>query len=136
MFELSRPYPEEELTPPKPSRPERAPSLVTFTIDHDGTEIALVPVHGSPAPAKLYADDYRIMIRLGVSPHWSLTKPRGTERLLHRHVHCASGCEALVHTRSGSSHVARMVAQAGVGEKVFHRDKNTLNLRLDNLRIT
>lgn len=132
MFEPSRPYPEEEPTPTKPPRHERTSSQVTFTTDHDGTEIALVPIHGSPDPAKLFADDYRAMIKAGVSPHWSLTKPRGTGRMNYRHVHCPSGCK----TRSGSSHVARIVARAGVGEKVLHRDKNPLNLRLDNLRIT
>jgi len=133
MFtEPSRPYPEEEPTPQKQPRFPRSGPLVTYATDYDGVEIALVTVHGSPEPAKLYARDYRIMMKAGLSPHWSLTPSSGPQR--HRRVHCYSGC-ALTNSRIGAARIARVIAQADVTERVCHRDKNPLNLRLDNLRI-
>ena len=135
MLEPSRPFPELEPTPTEPPKYERTPSKVTFTTDNDGQAIALVPIHGSTAPAELYADDYHTLINAGVSPNWSYARYH-IRRKTFWHVHCPSGCEALVYTRSGASHVARLIAGADVGEKVLHRDKNPLNLRRDNLRIT
>ena len=99
-----------------------------FTIDEEGQELAHAAVAGSTERATMYAEDYRRIVGANWSIHWHFTSTG------HKHKY------VLVNARSAAGHartltVARLVADAPRGRRVYYVDGNRLNLRRDNLSL-
>ncbi|GAA0888754.1 hypothetical protein [Rhodanobacter soli] len=97
-----------------------------YTTDADGQRLAHVALANSNQRATLYVEDYRRLMDAGFSRHWQYTEDgRGSAYV----TLCA-------YTREGRGRmipVARLLADAGNGERVRCNDGNTLNLRSENL---
>lgn len=110
--------------------PERKRRIATLP---DGREVLFIPLTNSADWTALYREDYYRLMQAGISPNWHLTD----KQRRHRYVVCPTVPPRSGHyTRSGSTTVARLVVGAAYGEVVRYRDKNPLNLLLDNLRTT
>ena len=99
-----------------------------FITDTNGQLVALVPLTNSQRRATLYAEDYQWLIDAGFSRLWKCTEDgRGSAYVT-----------VNAYTRDGYSRVipvARLIVNAGHGQRVRHNDGNTLNLRTENLSI-
>ena len=100
-----------------------------FTTDADGQELVHVAMANSQQRATLYAEDYQRLMSAGFSPYWQYTEDGrgGTYPTL-----CA-------YTPAGKSHmvpVARLVTNAGHGERIRYNDGDARNLRTENLSFT
>ncbi|MFK2904839.1 hypothetical protein ISP17_12820 [Dyella ginsengisoli] len=107
----------------KKHRQQAAPQ---FTADADGNRLAHIALAHTHERATLYAEDYERVLAQGFSPYWAIASTGGR----HRYV--------LVQARSPSNigrslTVARLVAQAGKGQRVGYADGDRLNLRRENL---
>lgn len=100
-----------------------------FTIDADGQELVHVALANSQQRATLYAEDYRRLISAGFSAFWQYTEDgRG-----------GAYPTLYAYTPAGKSYivpVARLVANAGHGERIRYNEGNALNLRMENLSFT
>jgi hypothetical protein len=97
---------------------------ITRTTDHDGKRIALVPITNSDLPAKLLEADYDRLIAAGLTMRWAFNEVFPS----FRYVRAQTGAGNLVT-------ISRLVAGAGAGQRVRHKDSDRLNLRHDNLQI-
>lgn len=100
-----------------------------FTTDADGNRLVHVALACTHERATLYAEDYERVIADGFSPYWAIASTGGRQRYV------------LVQARSPSNvgrslTVARLVAQAGKGQRVGYSDGDRLNLRRENLVLT
>lgn len=107
----------------KKHRQQAAPQ---FTTDADGNRLAHIALAHTHERATLHAEDYERVLAQGFSPYWAIASTGGR----HRYV--------LVQARSPSNvgrslTVARLVAQAGKGQRVGYADGDRLNLRRENL---
>jgi hypothetical protein len=80
-----------------------------------GREIVSVPLRNSTGRAILYAEDFTMLLNLGLAPTWVYE---------HQQVF------------SGKVSVARLIVDAGPRQQVIYCDKDTCNLRRDNLAVT
>ena len=98
------------------------------TTDTDGQQLVHVALANSNLRATLYAEDYRRLKMAGFSQHWQYTGDgRGSAYV----TLCAYTSEG--HSRAVP--VARLIVDAGHGERIRCNDGNTLNLRNENLSI-
>lgn len=99
-----------------------------YTTDADGQHLVHVALANSNQRATLYAEDYQRLMAAGFSRHWQYTEDgRG-----------GAYVTLNAYTREGRSRmipVARLLTDAGHGERVRCSDGNTLNLRNENLSI-
>ena len=99
-----------------------------FTVDTNGQRVVHVVLTNSQRWATLYAEDYQRLIGAGFSRIWKCTEDgRGSAYVT-----------VNAYTRDGYSRVipvARLIVNAGHGQRVRHNDGNTLNLRAENLAI-
>lgn len=97
-----------------------------FTTDADGQHIVHVQLANTSQRATLYAEDYRRLMDAGFSRFWQYTEDgRG-----------GAYVTLSAYTRDGHSRVvpvARLLVDAGHGERVRCNDGNTLNLCSENL---
>lgn len=99
-----------------------------FTTDADGQQLVHVALANTDRRATLYAEDYDRILAAGFSPCWSITSTGGRfEYVLVAARSPANGKRSLT--------VARLVAEAGKGQRVGYSDNDRLNLRRDNLTI-
>jgi hypothetical protein len=99
---------------------------VQYSIDENGQEIVLVPLDPERKYyAKLYADDYERLLKLGVTGEWSVHN-NGSGRLY-----------VTVRSKINAHHiiVARLIANPLPGYSVYYKNGDTLDLRRDNLEI-
>ncbi len=112
---------------------DRSPTIFT---DPDGTLCVRVPLANSDEFAEAYADDYADLLRKGLTGNWQLNAPNRIGRCrIAGYVQCSAPAE-IDGRRYTIVGVARIIAGAGAGKIVRYRDRNRLNLRRDNLRIT
>lgn len=99
-----------------------------YTTDADGQHLVHVALANSNQRVTLYAEDYQRLMDAGFSRFWKYTGDgRGSAYVTLN-----------AYTRDGHSRVipvARLLADAGHGERVRCSDGNTLNLRNENLSI-
>jgi hypothetical protein len=97
-----------------------------FTTDADGQHIVHVQLANTSQRATLYAEDYQRLIDAGFSRFWQYTEDgRG-----------GAYVTLSAYNRDGHNRVvpvARLLVDAGHGERVRCNDGNTLNLRTGNL---
>ena len=96
-----------------------------------GKSITLVPLAGSPDPARLYAEDFEAIKAAGFSDQWFLDsdgKGHGYARVWWRDPTCPKA-------KARNLAVARLIMRPEPGEKVCYLDGNRLNLRRDNLTL-
>lgn len=86
---------------------------VTRFMDDQGIASIRVPLENVEKEAILYLDDWYLLLEMNCSPVWVLINN-------------------LVLAR-GSLPISRLLLDAGAGEKVLHKDSNTLNLKRNNL---
>jgi hypothetical protein len=99
-----------------------------FTTDADGQQLVHAALANTDRRATLYAEDYERILAMGFSPCWSITSTGGRfEYVLVAARSTANGKRSLT--------VARLVAEAGKGQRVGYLDGDRLNLRRDNLTI-
>jgi len=90
---------------------------IKHDLDADGlTPIVLVPLNNSDQKVTLYETDFEALLQKGLLPNWRLSSGKVLER-------------------GSPISVARLVADAKAGEKIYLKDKNPCNLRRDNLLI-
>ena len=98
------------------------------TTHEGGKTITLVPLAGSPEPARLFAEDFAAIKAAGVSDQWFLDSDgKGLAYVRARRRDPASNAHNIA--------VARLIMQPERGEKVCYLDGNRLNLRRDNLTL-
>jgi hypothetical protein len=97
-----------------------------FTTDTDGQAVVHVALANSQRRATLYTENYQRLMEAGFSRFWKYTEDgRGSAYVT-----------VNAYTRDGHCRmipVARLIAQAGHGQRVRCSDGNTLNLRSENL---
>lgn len=101
-------------------------TAATFVINADGQRIALVPVQGSDRPATAHADWYEAKKAEGWSMHWRLGKDGKGNAYVKLMAYTPRGHERELP-------VSRLIAGAGVYERVRARDGDPLNLLAENL---
>jgi hypothetical protein len=101
--------------------------------DHDGRDVALVPVHHqrTTVHAKLFAEDWDRLMKAGVTDWWRLQVNRPDPLTVYVYVVVTLGAPHYT-TRP----IARFLTDPDPSYCVKYRDRNPLNLRLDNLYIT
>lgn len=99
-----------------------------YTTDADGQQLVHIALANSNRRATLYAEDFQRLTAAGFSSRWQYTEDgRGSAYVT-----------LTAYTRDGHNRVipvARLLADAGHGERVRCSDGNTLNLRIENLSI-
>lgn len=106
--------------------------------DPDGTPCVRIPLSDGRNFAELYADDYQALLERGITGNWQHNVPNRISRRSHRsYVQCHVPLNGRARSggRMTAVTVARLIANAPKGRKVYYRDGNTLNLRRDNLRL-
>jgi hypothetical protein len=88
---------------------------VTHDLDEEGNSIVLVPLTNSDQSAVLYQEDFNSLIDKGLDPRWRISNGQIIER------------------GKGRVSIARLIADAGKGDKVQYKDRNPCNLKRDNL---
>lgn len=93
----------------------------------NGDHVVLVPIgsfkdkrSGNQRYATIYQSDYNLLIRLGANFNWFIT---------------SSGTVGFHSPGGHLFRIARLIANAGEGEKVTYIDGDNLNLRRTNLRL-
>jgi hypothetical protein len=89
-----------------------------FHFKENGRLCVTVPVGKTGKLAVLYEVDFGHLMKLGLSPKWGML----------------SG-QVFVYNSGRQLPIARIIRHAGPGLVVLYLDNNTLNLRLDNLRL-
>jgi hypothetical protein len=113
----------ETITNARPNRPKAPKRPVRFAMDRDGTPIAKVTLAGGEV-AVIDGPDFDQLMRLGVSPNWTLNQA-GTG---HAYV------RAYAPRRRGSLvTIARLLMRPGRNQRVQYADGDPLNLRRSNL---
>lgn len=117
------------------TKPTRHPLYFT---DQNGTTCVQLPLANNQGHAELYADDLAALVSCGVSTNWTLNYPSLTRS---GGRDCYVQCHVPTSYRNKNGNwtaqvVARLIMQAGAGERVRYVDRNTLNLRRDNLYLT
>lgn len=98
---------------------------VRYFVDADGQRCAAVQLANPDFEAILYVEDLLKVQALGVSLNWWInSNGQGTS-----YVKVAVGAE-------DSRVVARIIAEAEAGQQVRYRNRNRLDLRGDNLRVS
>ena len=93
-----------------------------------GKTITLVPLAGSPDPARLFAEDFDAIKSAGFSDQWQLdSNGKGSAYVRARRRDPAAKARSIA--------VARLIMRPEPGEKVIYLDGNRLNLRRDNLTL-
>lgn len=105
---------------------QQAPT--TFTTDTDGQRLAHVALANSQLRATLYADDYERLMAAGFSRFWQYTEDGRGGAYVTLTAYTSEGHSRMVP-------VARLIIDAGHGERVRANDGRTLNLRRENLSI-
>jgi len=117
---------------------DSTPHITRFT-DPDGTPCVRVLLSDHISTAELYAEDYDRLIEQGVTDRWQAAVPNRKTRKRPR-IYVQSRNPVPYPMRKGRQDscqmVARLVVQAGQGERIRYHDGNTLNLRSDNLRLS
>lgn len=91
-------------------------------VEDHGREVVLVSVNkAADKVALIYREDYELLLALGVPPNW-VTTPQSMSV-------CCTGKGA---RKLG---VARILVDAGAGQRVVYLDGNPLNLKYDNLKL-
>lgn len=103
-------------------------AAAAYTTDADGQQLVHVALANTDQRATLYAEDYQRLMAAGFSQHWSLNDNGNGSAYVKANGRRADG-------RQTKLRIARLIAGAGKGEHVRFADSNTLNLRIDNLRI-
>jgi hypothetical protein len=98
------------------------------TTREGGKTITLIPLAGSPDPARLFAEDFEAIKAAGVSDQWFLD----SDGKGHGYVRARRRDPA---SKAHNIAVARLIMQPEPGEKVCYLDGNRLNLRRDNLTL-
>jgi len=113
--------------------PERDPIVPRIMKDHDGRDVALVPVHHkrTTVHAKLFPEDWERLMKAGVPDWWRLLVQRPNPTTVYAYVAVYFGPPHYT-TRQ----VARLLTNPDPSYCVKYWDRNPLNLRLDNLRVT
>jgi hypothetical protein len=81
----------------------------------DETPCVSVPLTNSELKVTMYQDDFNKLYELGLDPRWKLSRGQVVSR-----------------GRKGVS-IARLVAEAGKGDKIQYLDRDPYNLRRSNL---
>lgn len=102
-----------------PRTPER------FT-DENGAELVRVPLAKDAGFATVDADDYDRLIAQGLPSQWSFNRNAKT----------GPGYVKAAVSRDNSRVIARAIVGAGSKQQVSYRDRDRLNLRRENLRVT
>jgi hypothetical protein len=84
--------------------------------DDKGKEVAIVPLMNSTDKATIYEDDFRLLMGLGLLPYWKW-----------------STGQVCVGNGNGNLSIARLLLDAGKGQKVVYLDQDRTNLRRENL---
>lgn len=88
---------------------------ITHFLDEDGSPLVSVPLTNADANVTLYEADFNLLYQSGLDPRWRLSMGQVIER------------------GRGRVSVARLVANAGKGDKIQYLDRNPCNLKRDNL---
>lgn len=86
---------------------------IEHSLDEDGVPIVSIPVSNSNKNATLFEEDYNLLVSIGVDPRWRLS------------ANCVLA--------KGKSPIARLIADAKSGETIRYKDRDSLNLKRDNL---
>jgi len=92
---------------------------IEHTTDDEGKDIARVPLMNSADKATVYEDDFKFLMDLGVSPHWKW-----------------STGQVSVGNGKGNLSIARLLIDAGKGQKIIYLDQDRTNLRRQNLVVS
>lgn len=104
----------------------RGKRTFTYARDYTGQTLVLVPVLGSTRPATIDPEDFERLRAEGLTDQWILNGCGP-----HQYVRCA-----MRNHRGRVVTVARLITGAPPGRCVKHMDKDRLNLRRSNLRVT
>ncbi|MFA9479225.1 hypothetical protein ACERK3_13115 [Phycisphaerales bacterium AB-hyl4] len=119
-------------TPRGGGRPRRRPPKsgpAYEAIDHDGAKVMKVPLSDGIHEAKLWPQDYRRLAAMNMTTGWCYNAAGPG----HQYVRIADSQQ-----RFGPGELvtaARIIVDAGKGERVKYRDGNRLNLRRENLNV-
>jgi hypothetical protein len=105
----------------RPMRQPRTIEVTHFKNPNDKKNLVQVPLDQSDRPAILYEDDFALLMDMGVSPRWSYNAATMG------HVKCYCGGKALS--------IARILVDAGKGERIQFLNCDRTDLRRDNLVI-
>jgi hypothetical protein len=105
---------------------QRQRAAPEYTTDADGQRLVHVALANSQQRATLYAEDYQRLMAAGFSTHWQYTEDGRGGAYVTLSAYTSTGHNRLIP-------VARLITNAGHGERVRASDGNTLNLRSDNL---
>jgi len=89
---------------------------ILHTTDDRGKELAIVPLMNSTDKATIYDSDFKLLMELGVTPYWKW-----------------STGQVSVGNGNGNLSIARLLLDAGKGQKVVYLDQDRTNLRRENL---
>ena len=99
-----------------------------YTTDADGQQLVHVALANSNQRATLYAEDYQRLMAAGFSRFWKYTEDGRGSAYVTLNAYTSTGHSRVIP-------VARLLVDAGHGERVRCNDGNTLNLRTENLSI-
>ena len=99
-----------------------------YTTDADGQQLVHVALANSNQRATLYAEDYQRLMAAGFSRFWKYTEDGRGSAYVTLNAYTSAGHSRVIP-------VARLLVDAGHGERVRCTDGNTLNLRNENLSI-
>lgn len=99
-----------------------------FATDADGQRLVHVALANTQQRATLYAEDYQGLMDAGWSAHWQHTQDGRGNAYPTLGAYNLKGVDCLVP-------VARLIAQAGAGQRLSYADGNPLNLRIENLKL-